>query len=78
VGQIQYLLLTPGVATEVGVERTREWARLWNAAQTSPRGEYKGFVVYKLLGSSPPYWVLLRKAPALPGRPLEGGGSTGG
>jgi 4-amino-4-deoxy-L-arabinose transferase-like glycosyltransferase len=78
VGQIQYLLLTPTVANEQDTERTEEWVKLWSAAQSRPSGAYNGFVVYKLLGDNPPYWVLLRKAPAATGSSLPGGGGASG
>jgi hypothetical protein len=78
VGQIQYILLTPQVANVVTEERTEAWARLWSAAQMVPRGEYKGFTVVKRIGASPPYWVLLRKEPSLPGHPAEEEEGTSG
>jgi hypothetical protein len=78
VGQVQYLLLTSEVASQVSTERTEGWARLWSAAQMVPGGAYKGFTLFKRIGDSPPYWVLLRKAPALPGHPLEEGEGASG
>lgn len=76
IGQVQYMLLTPAVAQWEAAERTGEWIRLWSAAQTGRPIQYRGFVVYRMLGEN---WILFRKAPELPSRPPgETGAPSGG
>ncbi len=61
VGQLPWMLLTPGVTRNQIAERTKEWVQLWRQAVARETTPYYGFVVTERIGDGT--WVLLRKHP---------------
>ncbi len=61
IGQIPWILLTPGVARNQVPERTQEWTGLWRQAIAREVAPYYGFVVWKRIGDGT--WVLFHKTP---------------